>query len=206
VVFLFFSNSYIINNIWNLYQAQPVRLSKQESFDAGIVLGGISGFDTTINQGFFGASADRFIQTARLYHEGHIKKVVVSGGNAILLNKTDYSEANFLAENLGDVDIPDSVIIRETRSRNTKENAAYSKQLLDSANLGQPFLLITSAHHMPRALKIFRKNGMEVKPFPCNYMVLPVDTRFTWKSLLPSEDALSKWTLLLKEWVGLLVI
>jgi len=205
VVFLFFSNSFIINNIWNLYQAKPVDLDNNRVYNAGIVLGGISGFDTTLNRGFFGPAADRFIQAARLYHQGKIRTVVVSGGNAILLKKPEYSEAVFLAEKFEELKVPGKDILSETTSRNTIENAAFTKQLLDSAKLRPAYLLITSAHHMPRALKIFRKQGMDVDPYPCNYMVLPADTNFTWKSLIPSEAALSRWTLLLKEWAGMLV-
>ncbi len=200
--FLFFSNPFIIDNIWNNYQAKPVDLKAGSNYDVGILLGGMAGYDVGLQKGFFGPAADRFIQAARLYHTGHIRKILVSGGNAMMVNKKGYNEADFVAENLQQMGIPGKDIIIEKNARNTIENAAFSKLLLDSAGSSSS-LLITSAIHMPRAMKIFTKAGINATPFPGNYRVLPVDTEFSWGSLIPTQEAFSKWTLILKEWVGL---
>jgi uncharacterized SAM-binding protein YcdF (DUF218 family) len=199
VIFLFFSNPYIINNVWNRYQWKPT-LPAQE-YQTGILLGGMAGHDEMTGYGFFGAAADRFIQAARLYHSGHVKRILVTGGNAISLSKKDYNEADFIAENLEDLKVPREHILLERQARNTLENASFTKLILDSTG-NSSNLLITSAIHMPRAMKIFLKAGIPVQPFPCNYRVLPMDTAFTWRSLIPAEESFSKWTIILKEWVG----
>jgi uncharacterized SAM-binding protein YcdF (DUF218 family) len=178
--FLIFSNNYIVN----------------------IILGGLAGYDEDLKQGFFSQASDRFIQAARLYHLGHIQKIVVTGGNAIFVKESGYNEADYIAKNLRDLDIPAADILLEKRSRNTIENASFSKQIMDSAGIREKNLLITSAVHMPRALKVFRKQGIFVEPYPCNYRVLAGDTAFTWRSLIPSHDAFAKWNILLKEWIG----
>jgi uncharacterized SAM-binding protein YcdF (DUF218 family) len=206
VLFLFFSNNFIINNAWNKYQWKPVQLDRGAVYDAGIILGGLAGYDEELKQGFFSQASDRFIQAARLYHLGHIKKIIVTGGNGIFVKESGYNEADFIANNLCELDIPVADILLEKKSRNTIENALFSKQVMDSAGLGKTNLLITSAVHMPRALKIFDKHGIKSAPYPCNYRVLPDDTAFTLKSMIPSHDAFAKWNILLKEWVGMLFV
>ena len=66
--------------------------------------------------------------------------------------------------------IPDSVIFVEDRSNDTFDNAVYAKQILDSLQLSPPYLLITSAHHIPRASLIFKNAGVITAPFPCNLL------------------------------------
>ena len=59
-------------------------------------------------------------------------------------------------------------ILVETRSRNTYENAVYSKELAQPQP-GQIWLLVTSANHMPRAVGCFRAVGFDVIPYPVDY-------------------------------------
>ncbi|MCX6205647.1 MAG: hypothetical protein NTZ19_05260, partial [Bacteroidetes bacterium] len=77
---ILFSNPYLYRNAVMLWQTKPVVLNNNTSFDAGILLGGFSGYDKS-NQGFFSESSDRFIQAANLYHQGIIKKIIMTGGN-----------------------------------------------------------------------------------------------------------------------------
>jgi hypothetical protein len=55
-------------------------------------------------------------------------------------------------------------------------------------------------------MKIFSNEGMQVRPFPCAYLVLPSDKKFSLLSLLPSVKALSLWNIYLKEQAGNLFI
>ncbi|HSF45364.1 MAG TPA: YdcF family protein [Chitinophagaceae bacterium] len=206
VMFLFFSNNFIINNLWNRYQWQPVTIPSNTTYQYGIILGGLVGYDEERKQGFFGQASDRFIQTARLYHLGYINKILVTGGNAIFVKEQGYNEADHIAGNLRDLGIPAQDILLEKLARNTQQNALFSKQIMDSSGPSGKCLLITSAVHMPRAMKIFLRSGMAVDPYPCHYKVLSQDSKLTWKSLIPSTEALGKWSELLKEWVGSIVV
>src|SRR5690606_25620968 len=53
-------------------------------------------------------------------------------------------------------------------SRDTYENAIYSKQLAEPKP-GETWLLVTSAFHMPRAVGTFRAAGFPVVPWPVDY-------------------------------------
>ena len=58
----------------------------------------------------------------------------------------------------------------ERRSRNTQENAEFSKALVKPKQ-GERWLLVTSAFHMPRSVGLFRKAGFAVEPYPVDWRV-----------------------------------
>src|SRR6266480_1643798 len=60
------------------------------------------------------------------------------------------------------------IILLEDRSRNTVENAIFSKALVQPKP-GERWLLVTSGHHMPRAIGVFRKMGFPVEPYPVDW-------------------------------------
>jgi uncharacterized SAM-binding protein YcdF (DUF218 family) len=200
--FIFFSNSYIPKYIWFHYQAPFMEMKPVEKYAAGILLGGFVSYDEKNNRPFFNHSSDRFIQAARLYKQGHIAKIIMTGGNALFIKDREYSEADFVVKNLVDLGIPAHDIISERKAKNTIENSLYSEKMLDSAKIPGPYVLITSALHMPRAKIIFEKTGMQVRPYPCDFHVLENDIRFTWKSFLPVSTAFDMWNLLFREFIG----
>ena len=64
----------------------------------------------------------------------------------------------------------------------------------------KPWLLITSASHMYRSVKIFQKQGIEVIPVPVDYQTA---SRLNWGSF-DLEDGVQNWHKLTHEAVGLL--
>lgn len=204
IMLIVFSNTYLLNNVWNSYQWKPVDINDVPASSTGILLGGLSSYDQWIKKNFFREASDRFIQTTLLYETGKISRILVTGGNAIFVSDSTYSEAEFLRNSFRELHIPDSAVIIETKARNTVENAVFSDRIMREKNLESPPILITSAIHMPRAVKIFKKAGVEVIPFPSNYLITVEDTEFKLKNMIPSANTLNKWGTLLKEWVGLL--
>lgn len=182
------------------WQPKPKEWKNGETYQVGILLTGMVQFDVH-GQGFFGNSSDRFIQTANLYHAGKIKKILVTGGSGSVLH-TYPPEAEFLRSMLITNGIPESDIISEPASRNTYENAIFSKKLIDSLKLQPPFLLITSAQHMRRSAAVFNKARLSFIPNPCDYKV--VDEYFSIdEMLMPDAKLLNDWSHLLKEIIGL---
>jgi uncharacterized SAM-binding protein YcdF (DUF218 family) len=205
ILMLFFTNNWIIQNLMLQYQSSPKPMTSGEQYSAGILLGGLAGYDETYKQGFFNQTSDRFIQTLRLYKQGHIRKIIVSGGNAIFAGD-DFREADFLVENLIALGVPKEDILSEREAMNTIENSRMTHRITDSLMIKGPFVLITSAFHMPRAMKTFTKEGMPVRPFPCAYLALPSDKKFGLPSLVPSANAPVLWNIYLKEQVGTLFL
>ncbi len=202
VLFIIFSNSYIPKYIWYQYQSPYNEMKPGEKYSAGILLGGFVNYDEKNRRAFFNNSSDRFIQAVRLYRQGHIAKIIMTGGNALFIKDSKYSEADYVVKTLIDMGIPANDILAERMAKNTIENAAYSDRMLDSAHINEPYVLITSALHMPRAIKIFRKKGMTVRPYPCDFRVTESDTRFSWHSIVPSSAAFDQWNMLFREFVG----
>jgi uncharacterized SAM-binding protein YcdF (DUF218 family) len=125
--------------------------------------------------------------------------LLISGGNGKPDNN-HFREAAWVKTQLVDLGVPDSVIFAEDHSDNTEDNAVYSKHLLDSLQLSPPYLLISSAFHIPRASLIFKKSGLPVDPFPCNYT--EGRDAFSVDDLLPRPSVLLDWDRYLKEAVG----
>lgn len=203
ITFLFFSNNFIYKSAVLAWQAAPSQTIHSGTYSAGILLGGYSMIDKN-GQGFFSGSSDRFIQTTKLYHTGIIKKIIVAGGKGNLFTKEVLTEAAFTKKELVAQGIPDSVILIDTSSRNTYENAVNAKALAIENKLDPPYVLITSAIHMPRALKTFAKAGVAVVPHPANYF--EIESADPWyKYFIPDAELLFKWFFLLKEITGMLV-
>ena len=204
-VFLFFSNPYIIQRLLQSYQWPPQAMRNDERYEAGILLGGMMGYDPVAEDAFFNGSSDRFIQVLKLYKQGHIRKIIVSGGNA-MRPRSSFREADYLATNLMAMGVPAEDIWRDRNARNTVENARYTHRIMDSMGIRTPVVVVTSSWHMPRALKIFEAEGLAVRPYPADYLVPPSNRGFGLNHLLPSGDAMGQWNLYLKEWVGRLAI
>jgi len=204
VMLVFFTNPWIITRLFLAWQPLRQEFGVHETYETGILLGGYAGWDVKGRAAYFNGSSDRFLETVRLYRTGHIRKIVLTGA-AGQLTATDFVEADFAKATLLEMGVPDPDILVERRSRNTFENADFTKLLLDSLGMKGKQVLITSAMHMPRAELIFRKNGMEVRPYPCAYMVLPQDTEIGVESVLPSAHCFEMWDIYLRERTGYLV-
>jgi len=156
-------------------------------------------------------AGDRVIYTAWLYRQGSAPYVLLSGGTIDWLSGKD-TPAEDMAHLLEMMGVPAEKMWLEFKSRNTQENALYSKAILDEKGVRR-ILLVTSALHMPRAVGLFEQQGLEVIPMPTDYIV----TQAGWErlsqanagvqliNLVPSVDDLALTTRALKEYLGLLV-
>jgi uncharacterized SAM-binding protein YcdF (DUF218 family) len=59
--------------------------------------------------------------------------------------------------------------------------------------------------HLPRAEKLFRKQGLFVKPYPCDFITQNISNNFWDDSLLPSSITLSHWDSFIKELTGVFI-
>lgn len=94
----------------------------------------------------------------------------------------------------------DRVVI-EYQARNTAENAAFLAEMVDDPAAG-PWLLVTSAFHMPRSMESFCSAGWR-------YLIpYPVDVRAgdpVWSPNWDFAGHIRDINTALKEWVGLFV-
>ena len=130
---------------------------KQLHGDSIVMLGGGATLDTPNlhSKGHLsGSAANRLLTCIQLDHQLHVP-IILSGGQVY---RTTGNEAEIAKSILLDVGIPNDRIIIENKSQNTTENAAYTKIILDRQKYHHP-ILVTSAFHMPRAVKQFQKTA-----------------------------------------------
>ena len=204
IMLLLFTNPFLFRVMAKLYEKKPVLLHSNEKYEAGILLGGFVSYNGKTNAAYFNPAADRFIETALLYKTGHIGKVIISAGNGYV-TKNDFEEATFAKDRLVDLGVHTEDIYTDVLSRNTYENAVNSKKICDSLHLSGPFLLISSALHLPRAENLFRKQKLNVLSYPCDFLTQSVANNFWEDYLVPSSYTLYEWDLLIKEVTGMLI-
>jgi len=214
LLLLFFSNEYISNLAMYVWEertitVQDIQQDIQEPYDIGILLGGYSKITKQIlddNHLFLlNSSASRLTQTIELYKLGKIKKLLLSGSSGDIFQK-GVAEAENAKRYLIKLGVPETDIIIESKSRNTYENALFTKEALQKEILEKDaqLLLITSAFHIYRAEKCFKKVGLNTTPFSVDFHA-PQPLVFQLSDLVPSPLAIQNWQLLIKEWVGLVV-
>jgi uncharacterized SAM-binding protein YcdF (DUF218 family) len=135
----------------------------------------------------------RVVEAIRLMRRLGIGKLVLSGsappgqGHPAL----GYAE---LARGLG---VPSSSLVILDQAENTMNEARAVRALLGDDS----FILVTSAVHMPRAVRAMRRVGAHPIPAPTGQLV--VDSAMRWTDLLPNSSGLQKVEAALHEYLGL---
>ena len=166
-----------------------------------VVLGGAISPDVSAAHGTpaLTEAAERLTAIAELARKYPAARIIYSGGNARLLlargNEAEYALTLF--ESFG---IARERLAAEDKSRNTVQNAQFSKALADPKP-GERWLLVTSAYHMPRAIGIFRRAGFAVEAYPVDWRTRGrVDLMMPFDSL---TAGLRRTDTAVREWVGL---
>lgn len=121
----------------------------------------------------------RIVTAVRLQKKLNIP-VIVSGGKVF---KYKDAEAPIIKRFLVDLGVPDKKVIIEDRSRDTIENAMFTKEIMERHRFKKP-LLVTSALHMKRSVLSFKKAGMNVMPFPAGFRTWE-NKKYGWEDYLP---------------------
>ena len=203
---LAFTNGALINELLLAWELPPVRLSAlPPTSDAGVLLTGITRtHKSPHDRVYLAEGADRLTGALWLYRAGRIRRILISGGSGDLDGRAVRSEAAELRTLLLLAGVPRRDILVETRSRNTRENALFTKQLLARHPDVKSLVLITSAYHERRALACFRQVGLHPVAFPAGYYATDREATFAYW-LLPDAGALLRWTRLVHEWTGFAV-
>lgn len=135
-----------------------------------------------------------------VYHATGVKPVLVTGGSPHN-NPAIAPAAQVMRDYLVEAGVPAGDILVEGRSQTTYENAVESAKLLHERGI-QTVILVTDAVHMPRAVRVFRAQGLKVVPSACNHRA----TGFHFKpatEILPSPASARMLLEAAHEWVGL---
>jgi uncharacterized SAM-binding protein YcdF (DUF218 family) len=169
--------------------------------DGIVVLGGavdelvsMARADVELNE-----AAERMTAAVALARRYPAARVVFSGGTGHLLYQSG-NEAEVAVRLFESLGIAHDRITAEDRSRTTAENAAFTRELIDPKPT-ERWLLITSAHHMPRAMGVFRRVGFAVEPYPVDWRTRgPADLARPFANV---GDGLRRTDVAMREWIGL---
>ena len=142
-------------------------------------------------------AGERMTEFVRLAHRYPDAKLIFTGGSAALLGGPP--EADAAKQLFADLGLDTAHIMFERRSRDTYENALYSRSLADPRP-GEVWILVTSATHMPRAVGIFRHQGWPVVADPVGYKTAGWRAGGLSRSLRSIEAALHEWLGLAAYW------
>ena len=112
----------------------------------------------SVNSRASSSVAFRVLEVARLFRESSAARVVVSGESLA---------AAVMSEMLIDIGVPASAVIVDGGANHTFDSA---KRLVEQLS-GQRFFLVSSAGHLPRAIGVFRKEGLIPIAAPTDYQL-----------------------------------
>lgn len=139
-------------------------------------------------------SLSRLLEGIRQYRANPGSRLVLSGGPM----ESEISNAEVMSRVAGVIGVPRGDMVLENQSRDTEDEARLIKPLVKT----DPFILVTSASHMPRSMRLFERFGMHPIPAATDYMVtetnIPMPERF-----FPNLNGLAKATRAVYEYLGL---
>lgn len=168
--------------------------------DGIITLGGVVNqyLSAARGQTAVGPGAERLTEFADLARRYPKARLIFTGGSGNLLRQ-DLKEADYLRPMLDSLGLAGRQVIFENQSRNTYENALFSKRLVNPAP-GEVWVLVTSAVHTARSVGTFREVGWNVIGYPVDF-----ETTGEFETALQFNFGrgmghTSRW---LHEWLGL---
>ena len=211
VILLTASNTFLSDRLMKSLEWQYVPPAEIPNTDAIVVLGGaVRSISPPRIMGDLNEHGDRLLYAAKLYQEGKAPLLVLSGGLIDWYGNSG-SEAADMAAILQIMGVPEDAMIEEPNSLNTYQNAIYTKKILAEKGI-KKVILITSAFHMPRAVLIFRRQGIDIIPAPTDFLIskqklqeynYSLESKII--SFLPNTGSLDNTTKAIKEYIGILV-
>lgn len=173
------------------YQIPPATLSEQKHASTIAVLTGYAEYDSDhpLSSHVNSASAFRLLEALQLFRSAPDSTVIISGAGEVATIMRDVLVAS---------GVPAGQVRVDSDSFSTFESAKHLAHTLAE----RPFLLVTSAGHMPRAIGVFRKAGTVPLPVPTHYLTkrnvlatqyFPSPTHLACSDLAISEYAALAW-------------
>lgn len=142
------------------------------------------------------ATLARLIEGVRQYHLHPGSKLVLSGGSVY----GEIPNAEVLAAAAESLGVDRASMVIEAESKDTHDEAVLLKPMLGN----DPFVLVTSASHMPRSVALFRGQGLEPTPAPTDYQSKKAGVSLTPSFFFPSTTGFTRGQKAVHEYLGLI--
>jgi len=178
-----------------------VRMENLPTADAIVMLGG--GSEPARLEAFhvhLSPAADRLVMARDLLRIGKSTALLLGGGGAKLDGQVRI-EADGVRDVLAAWDVPRDSMIPLGFNRDTHDEAVHARAVADAHGWNR-ILLVTSANHMRRAAAVFRRQGFEVIPAPCNFLTALSTAPGPFSISVPRYDGFAKAAVWLHEAAG----
>jgi uncharacterized SAM-binding protein YcdF (DUF218 family) len=139
-------------------------------------------------------SLPRLVEGIRLWRENPGAKLIFTGAAAQNNPVSSAEVTSRVAQSLG---VPLSAIVTLDKPRDTRQEAAEVAKVVGKT----PFLLVTSASHLPRAMIFFQQQGLDPLPAPANQLAIASPLN-VWERAIPSPLWLGHSDRAIYEWLG----
>ncbi|MDD3181499.1 MAG: YdcF family protein [Alphaproteobacteria bacterium] len=177
------------------------KLSLPENVDGILMLTGdeAPGLSEARGLAVAGWASQRYIHLARLAQKYPAAKLVVVGDTRPLSPSQKTTTQDIARDILQNIGVPLERVIFEKASRNTHENAHFSKNLINPAPQ-ETWVVVTMAPHLPRAVLCFLHEGWRVIPSASDYLT---DGKITLRLFTHMSSNLDLLNLAAHEYYGL---
>ncbi|HMO13020.1 MAG TPA: YdcF family protein [Pirellulaceae bacterium] len=193
-------NSFVSKQLARQLEApfEDQQLTNLQHFDIVILLGG--GVVTGPNKDAqAGLSGDRVVQVARLFHMGKIDRIVCTGTHSVPPFKGELVQAQAAKRLLTQLKVPESAILQLDGTNTLEELQAVERWLASQPDATRWKIgIVTSAWHLPRAMRLATALGIEASPIAADYMYQPFRREPgiivpTAENLMFSQRAIKEW-------------
>src|SRR6056300_1051365 len=199
-------NHALVNEMYIWWEEPPTEISLDEMEDppkTAVILGGYSRYDISSGRFSLSGPGDRFMVGLQGLVTDKFDRVILTGGNSNVVDR-ELFEAGLAAQYLNEFGVTNDKIIIDNKARNTFENAVITKEILDSLEIEEPVLLVTSAFHMYRSKMCFDKAGVNYIAYPAHIRANRV-RKYNWEALvIPGPGAMESFHRLMHEILGVI--
>lgn len=189
--------SWLPTSQWLLSPLHRIRRLTDPAVDAAgarwvVVLGG--GYETSAGvpptSRLSSATLERLVEGIRVYRRLPGAKLIVSGGGR---GDGEPTQAQMMVEAAAALGVPVADTVQEGNSDDTADEAALVHDIVGNGRV----VLVTSAVHMRRSVRLFEKQGMTVVPAPAGYWTAE-------GNLLPNSERLGQSDAAEHEYLGMI--
>ncbi|MEY4568388.1 MAG: hypothetical protein RLY14_3358 [Planctomycetota bacterium] len=172
-----------------------------ESFDALVVLGGGTS-QTPGGRSMVSSAGERVILAAKMFHRGKSSYLITTGESIAAISSSSKNGAQQTTEIWTDLQVPAPAIVRLGGRTTSEEMVEVRKWVLDHPEVKRVGL-ITSAWHMPRAMRLAARQGLDLVPVPADFRSGELPDHLV--EFLPNGGSLGEMDLVIKEYLARLV-
>lgn len=193
-------NSFFANWMLSKLEApySPIDPFESGHFDLVVVLGGGTSYHAGHSQ--FSTGGDRVGLAARLYHAGQCDRIICTGSSTYRATEKEPHAREQSAELLKGLLVPADRIILIAGDNTSQEMQSLALYLQDKGLTSGRYGLITSAAHLPRAMRLANKNGLTLIALPAD--VRGRSYRPNPNEIVPGAESLATTKMVIKEYLG----